>query len=132
MVPVQFYAFPLCCPSVLFLLLCWRLPESPVWLMRRGREEEARQTLAWLRGGAYDIEPEVEEIKEVIKEEERKSQQSVREVIKARSFLQPLVLTCALAAVQVMSGSEMIEGYLLVIFKDSGVTPKHLSILYQV
>ena len=131
-VPVQYYAFPLCCPSLVFLLLCWRLPESPVWLMRRGREEEARQTLAWLRGKKYNIEPEVEEIREVIEEEEKKSLQSVREVIKARSLLQPLVLTCSLAVVQVMSGSEMIEGYLLVIFKDSGVTPKLLAVLYQV
>ena len=131
-VPVQYYAFSLCSPSVVFLLLCWRLPESPVWLMRRGREEEARRTLAWLRGKKYDIEPEVEEIRDVIKEEEKKSQQSVREVIQDRSFLQPLALTCALAAVQVMSGSEMIEGYLLVIFKDSGVTPKLLAVLYQV
>ena len=131
-VPVQYYAFPLCCPSLVFLLLCWRLPESPVWLMRRGREEEARRTLAWHRGNKYDIEPEVEEIREVIEEEEKKSEQSVREVIKARSLLQPLVLTCTLAVVQVMSGSEMIEGYLLVIFKDLGVTPKLLAVLYQV
>ena len=131
-VPVQYYTFPLCCPSLVFLLLCWRLPESPVWLMRRGREEETRQTLAWLRGMKYDIGPEVEEIREVIKEEEKKSHQSVREVIKARSLLQPLALTCTLAVVQVMSGSEMIEGYLLVIFKDSGVTPKLLAVLYQV
>ena len=75
---------------------------------------------------------EVEEIKEVIKEEERKSQQSVSEVIQDRSFLQPLALTCTLSVVQLISGSDMMEGYLLVIFKDSGVTPKHLAILYQV
>ena len=129
---MQYYAFSLCGPSIVFLFLCWRLPESPVWLMRNNKEEDARRTLAWLRGGAYDIEPEVEEIKEVIKEEEKKSQQSVREVIQARSFLQPLALTCTLSVVQLISGSDMMEGYLLVIFKDSGVTPKHLSILYQV
>ena len=131
-VPLQLLAPAQTSPSLVFLLLCWRLPESPVWLMRRGREEEARQTLAWLRGKKYDIEPEVEEIREVIEEEEKKSLQSVREVIKARSLLQPLALTCTLAVVQVMSGSEMIEGYLLVIFKDSGVAPKLLAVLYQV
>ena len=124
---MQYYAFSLCSPSVLFLLLCWRLPESPVWLMRRGREEEARRTLAWLRGGAYDIEPEVEEIREVVaKENKITTTQSVIDVVKSRTFLQPLALTCTLA------WSEMIEGYLLVIFKDSGVTPKLLAVLYQV
>ena len=83
-VPVQYYAFPLCCPSLVFLLLCWRLPESPVWLMRRGREEEARLTLAWLRGKKYDIEPEIAEIKEVIAEEEKAAPHSVLETLRRR------------------------------------------------
>ena len=131
-VPVQFYAFPLCCPSLVFLLLCWLLPESPVWLMRNNREREARRTLAWLRGHSYDIEPEITEIEEVIAEEEKNSQHSVVEVIKRRSFLQPLALTCTLSIVQLLSGSDMMETYILVIFKDTGVTPKHLAIIYQV
>ena len=83
-VPVQYYAFPLCCPSLVFLLLCWRLPESPVWLMRNSREEEARLTLAWLRGKKYDIEPEVAEIKEVIAEEEKAAPHSVLETLRRR------------------------------------------------
>ena len=131
-VPVQYYAFPLCCPSLVFLLLYWRLPESPVWLMRRGREEEARLTLAWLRGGKYDIEPEVEEIKEVIAKEENKTKQSVTEVVRNRSFLQPLALTCTLAMVQILSGTDQLKTYILVIFRDTGVRSQHLAILYQV
>ena len=131
-VPVQFYAFPLCCPSLVFLLLCWLLPESPVWLMRNNREREARRTLAWLRGHSYDIEPEIAEIEEVIEEEEKNAQHSVMEVIKRRSFLQPLALTCTLSIVQLLSGSDMMETYILVIFKDTEVTPKHLAIIYQV
>ena len=132
-VPVQYYAFPLCCPSLVFLLLCWRLPESPVWLMRRGREEETRQTLAWLRGKKYDIEPEVEEIREVVaKENKIKTTQSVIDVVKSRTFLQPLALTCTLSMVQLLSGSDQLETYILVIFRDTGVMSGHLAILYQV
>ena len=131
-VPVQYYAFPLCCPSLVFLLLCWRLPESPVWLMRRGREEEARLTLSWLRGKKYDIEPEVEEIREVIAKEESNPSQSVIEVFKSRTFLQPLALTCTLAMIQILSGTDQLKTYILVIFKDTGVTSEHLAILYQI
>ena len=131
-VPVQYYTFPLCCPSVIFLLLCWLLPESPVWLMRRGREEEARQTLAWLRGKKYDIEPEVEEIREANAKEENKTTHSIREAVRNRSFLQPLALTCTLSMVQLLSGSDQLETYILVIFKDTGVSSEHLAILYQV
>ena len=131
-VPLQYYAFPLCCPSLVFLLLCWRLPESPVWLIRRKQEMKARQTLAWLRGKKYDIEPEVEEIREVIAKEESNPRQSVIEVFKSRTFLQPLALTCTLAMVQILSGTDQLKTYILVIFKDTGVTSEHLAILYQV
>ena len=83
-VPLQLLAPAQTSPSLVFLLLCWRLPESPVWLMRRGREEEARLTLAWLRGGKYDIEPEIAEIKEVIAEEEKAAPHSVLETLRRR------------------------------------------------
>ena len=132
-VPVQYYAFSLCGPSIVFLFLCWLLPESPVWLMRRGREEEARQTLAWLRGEKYDIEPEVEEIREIVaKENKITTTQSVIDVVKSRTFLQPLALTCTLAMVQLLSGSDQLETYILVIFRDTGLTSGLLAILYQV
>ena len=93
---------------------------------------KARQTLAWLRGKKYDIEPEVEEIREVIAKEESNPSQSVMEVFKSRTFLQPLALTCTLSMVQLLSGSDLLEIYTLVIFKDTGVASVHLAILYQV
>ena len=64
--------------------MCSLKCSSPVWLMRRGREEEARLTLAWLRGGKYDIEPEIAEIKEVITEEEKAAPHSVLETLRCR------------------------------------------------
>ena len=38
----QYLPITLAAPNVAFLALCWLLPESPVWLVRRGREAEAR------------------------------------------------------------------------------------------
>ena len=128
-VPVQYYAFPLCCPSLVFLLLCWRLPESPVWLMRRGREEEARLTLAWLRGGKYDIEPEVEELRSIITEEQNSSGTSVLEMLKKRTFVLPLILSCTLFMFQAMSGTDILSYYNGVIFKDVGFTSVFLCCL---
>ena len=58
-IPIQYYYLSLCLPSLIFLLLCWKLPESPVWLMRSGYEEEARQALTWIRGDHYNVEPEL-------------------------------------------------------------------------
>ena len=66
MIPIQWYTIVLCVPSLLFLGLAWRLPESPVWLMRSGQEAEARRTLAWLRGPDYNVEPEMKELEAVV------------------------------------------------------------------
>ena len=55
--------------SVLFI------PDSPYWLVERGREEEARRSLSNLRGSSYDIEEEFLEIvnKKRAKEERGRS-----------------------------------------------------------
>ena len=75
----------------------------------------------------------MEEIREVVaKENKIKTTQSVIDVVKSRTFLQPLALTCTLSMVQLLSGSDLLEIYTLVIFKDTGVASVHLAILYQV
>jgi len=40
------------------------MPESPFYLIERGREDEARRALQWLRGNDYDIEDEFAEMVE--------------------------------------------------------------------
>ncbi len=50
-------------PAALFLLLSPRAAlESPLWLARKGRAEEARRVLGRIRGRGYPAAEEVEEI----------------------------------------------------------------------
>ena len=45
--------------AVLTALLLLGMPESPVYLLSKGRNREAREALQWLRGQEYDIEGEI-------------------------------------------------------------------------
>ena len=53
-------------PPVVFLLTCYFLPESPVWLMKKGYTEKARLSLLSLRGPDYDMNHELKEIEDLV------------------------------------------------------------------
>jgi len=52
-VPVHYLSLVTLLPSVLFLLVACLLPESPLWLIRKGRVEESRKVVQWLRGSHF-------------------------------------------------------------------------------
>jgi putative MFS transporter len=54
-------------PTVLVLLIRVWVPESPRWLMRVGRKEEARKSLAW----ALQVDPQKIELPAVEREKTR-------------------------------------------------------------
>ena len=42
--------------------LIFMIPESPVFLLAKGKEKGARKSLQWLRGSEYDIAEEIEQV----------------------------------------------------------------------
>ena len=54
-------------PALLVLMIRYWIPESPRWLMRMGRMEEARKSLAW----ALQCDPKEIELPTIIVEEEK-------------------------------------------------------------
>ena len=121
-IPIQWYTIVLCVPSLLFLGLAWRLPESPVWLMRSGQEAEARLTLEWLRGKKYDTLPEMEELRAVTGEKEAGAGAGGWRL--QRTFLLPLALTSTVFMVQAVCGVELIFYYNGVIFQVTFSDPQ--------
>lgn len=58
-----------CIPAVVQFIGFFFLPESPRWLLQKGRSQEARQVLSRIRGGR-SVEREFDAIRSSIEEED--------------------------------------------------------------
>lgn len=108
-------------PALIMLLLMLRLPESPRWLVKKNRGDDARAVLETVRPGDYDIDPELGEI---VALEERK--QEVKRSNRGWSGLRQawvrpaLIVGCGVAIFTQLSGIEMIIYYSPTILTDNG------------
>lgn len=102
-----------CALSLPALVLPALLPESPSYLVGMGRAKETLAALKWLRGPAYDVSAEFEELSRCEAGPGlRERLQSLRE----RSVLRPLLLTCAVRALSRLCGLRAIQCYAQAIF----------------
>jgi sugar porter (SP) family MFS transporter len=101
-------------PSVLFFLLVLRVPESPRWLVKNGREDTARTVLTRADSAAA-AEAGIRDIKDTLALEEG----SFRELFHP-AFRRPLLIAVVLAVFQQITGINAILYYAPRIFEGAG------------
>jgi sugar porter (SP) family MFS transporter len=101
-------------PSVFFFLLLLRVPESPRWLVKNGREDEARTVLT-RADTAEAAAVGIREIKDTLALEEG----SFRELFRP-AFRRPLLIAIVLAIFQQITGINAILYYAPRIFEGAG------------
>lgn len=101
-------------PSVAFLLAALAIPESPRWLVKRNRREEARHVLD--RFGHENPAAELAEIVDSLQTEMTGTHQRLFQ----RKHLKPLLLAVMIAALNQLDGINAIIYYTADIFRMAG------------
>ncbi|XP_071525088.1 facilitated trehalose transporter Tret1-like [Panulirus ornatus] len=104
--------------GLVYLLLAVFLRESPIYLLTKGEEEQARQSLQYFRGKSYDIEKELQELKDSLRESSD-ARLSLKD-LSSPCVLKPLLTILLLMFFQQLSGINAVVFNINAIFQDSG------------
>ena len=106
------------------LMTAWMLfmPESPVFLVAKGRMEAAKKSLLFLRGPRYNVQEELMEIESTVKESQEVGSIGLVSLVTQRHYLVPALMSMALMFFQQFSGVNAVLAYAVQLFEDTGVT----------
>lgn len=108
-------------------------PESPYYLLMKGKDTEAEESLAWLRKGntENEIKSEFEDIKQSVKES-MKNKTSLKDVIATPVDRRALFIVLLIGSVRILSGGFAIMSYSTHLFSEtapSSLSPDLLTIV---
>ncbi|KAH8802497.1 general substrate transporter [Xylogone sp. PMI_703] len=131
------WRFPLafqCVPPILCLSVCWLVPESPRWLVSRGRREEALQILIKYHGNGNPdsalVRLEYAELLQTIEEDGADRRWwDFREMVSNKANLFRSFVLADYGILVQWSGNSLGIYYLPVMFGAAGVKNYHISLL---
>ncbi|XP_069687039.1 facilitated trehalose transporter Tret1-like [Periplaneta americana] len=129
-----YYDFAIICLSlpILFLITFLWMPETPIYLLRKGKIKEAKRSLKWLRGGKGEhLTEELTKMSLILKEiDERNNCKSnlIKDLLLDKGSRNALIIGVAVSATQMLAGIFAILSYIASIFQLTGSNiPPHIS-----
>ena len=106
------------------LMTVWMffMPESPVFLVSKGRMEAARSSLLFLRGPKYDVDKELLEIQSSVRESQEVGSIGLVSLLTQSHYTLPLLFSVMLMFLQQFSGVNAVLAFAVQLFEDTGVT----------
>lgn len=114
-----------CFFSVVFGMLLYTMPESPVWLRSKKRFKEAEQSIKWLKLSSHTCaigKAELEMTEKTIDEKVSK-----KSIYLTRPIVMPLIIGLSLLVLQQISGIDAIIFFTVEIFRESGKFNKNFN-----
>jgi hypothetical protein len=116
-------------PILSFICIMTFCPESPVWLLNKGKDELAEKSLMILRGDEKIVQNELKLLKSALKEmemynndsgEQASGVQEVLELLKDKAFLKPFGILLVLYVFTVnWGGSPSLSFYMIILLQKS-------------
>ncbi|KAF0309812.1 Facilitated trehalose transporter Tret1 [Amphibalanus amphitrite] len=110
-------------PVVVMFLVSLMLPRSAKWLISKGHPvEEAQRSLRFYHGKDYDVDQQIQKIRESLGEEHRHDASlfEVLQLLRHRHYLVPFCLMLCMYVLFVFSGGFTTASFAPVVFKDVG------------
>ncbi|XP_049330604.1 solute carrier family 2 member 13b isoform X1 [Astyanax mexicanus] len=116
-------------PAVLQFIGFLFLPESPRWLLQKGRSQQAREVLTHIRA-TENVDEEFNNIKNIIEEEEKESGGGLVlwRILTSAPARRALVVGCGLQMFQQLSGINTVMYYSATILQMAGVRDDKMAI----
>ncbi|XP_046994528.1 facilitated trehalose transporter Tret1-like [Schistocerca americana] len=104
---------------LLFMVAFFWVPESPYYLLARGRDEDAERSLRRLRDDNSDISSELQRMKGAV-EESKENEASVLDLFRSRSCRRALVIALGVVCAEQLAGINAVLFYSQSIFNAAG------------
>nr|XP_053632655.1 solute carrier family 2, facilitated glucose transporter member 8-like [Cherax quadricarinatus] len=105
-------------PTLVYLLMMYFTKESPTFLLSKGKDEEANDSLRYFRGAHYNIQLEMSTIKRTL-DDAKRSKASFRDILKPFN-MKPLLICLSILFFAQCSGVTAVLFNMAIVFKDSG------------
>ena len=116
---------------LVFLVAFFWIPESPMFLMKAGKTQEAMEAMIWLRGGNREAaEEEISKLSAVV-EESKSKQTTIKALVSSRGTRRALFICMFFGAAQQLSGIYPIMNYCISLFESAGgsISPNTASVI---